>query len=187
LLLRRPDILEAERRFASSGSLVKKAKRALYPSFILTSGAGTTTDTMRTIFNSDFGVWSLAGGLTQPIWSGGKFRAEYAQYQGDDRANLAKLQSAVLKAFGEVEQAMVAEKFLGAREQAIIEALQFAKEASDAAASEYEGGVGEVLTLITAQRSRINLASQKTTLRRLRLDNRITLHLALGGDYRSQN
>jgi outer membrane protein TolC len=114
-------------------------------------------------------------------------RAEYAKYQGDDRANLAELQSAVLKAFGEVEQAMVAEKFLGAREQAIIEALQFAKEASDAAASEYAGGVGEVLTLITAQRSRINLASQKTTLRRLRLDNRITLHLALGGDYRSQN
>ena len=72
LLLRRPDILEAERRFASSGSLVKKAKRASYPSFILTSSAGTTTDTMRTIFNSDFGVWSLAGGLTQPIWAGWK-------------------------------------------------------------------------------------------------------------------
>ena len=187
LLLRRPDILEAERRFASSGSLVKKAKRASYPSFILTSSAGTTTDTMRTIFNSDFGVWSLAGGLTQPIWAGGKLRAEYAKYQGDDRSKLAELQSTVLKAFGEVEQAMVAAKFLIAREQAIIEALKSAKEAADAAASEYASGLGEVLTLITAQRSRINLASQKTTLKRLRLDNRITLHLALGGDYRSQN
>jgi outer membrane protein TolC len=48
LLLRRPDILEAERRFASTGSLVKQAKRASYPSFaILTGSAGTTTDTMR--------------------------------------------------------------------------------------------------------------------------------------------
>jgi multidrug efflux system outer membrane protein len=62
LLLRRPDILEAERRFASTGSLVKQAKRAFYPSFAITGSSGTTTDTMRQVFNSDFGVWSLAGG-----------------------------------------------------------------------------------------------------------------------------
>ena len=82
---------------------------------------------------------------------------------------------------------MVAAKFLIAREQAIIEALKSAEEAAEAAASEYASGLGEVLTMITAQRSRINLASQKTTLKRLRLDNRITLHLALGGDYQSRN
>ncbi len=183
LLLRRPDILEAERRFASSGSLVKQAKRAFYPSFAITGSAGTTTDTMRNVFNSDFGVWSLAGGLTQPIWAGGQLRSEKARIEGDDRSNLAKLQSTVLKAFGEVEQAMVAEKFLVARERAIEKALRSAEEASDAAASEYSSGVGDALTLITAQGNRITLASQKTTLKRLRLDNRITLHLALGGDY----
>lgn len=71
LLLRRPDVLEAERRFASSGSLVKQAKRAFYPSFSITGSAGTTTQSMRDVFNSDFGVWSLAGGLTQSIWAGG--------------------------------------------------------------------------------------------------------------------
>jgi NodT family efflux transporter outer membrane factor (OMF) lipoprotein len=186
LLLRRPDILEAERRFASTGSLVKQAKRASYPSFAITGRAGTTTDAMGKIFNSDFGVWSLAGGLTQPIWGGGSLQIEYARIKGDDRSNLAKLQSTVLKAFGEVEQAIVAEKFFVAREQAITKALKFAEEAAAAAVSEYSGGVGDSLTLITAQRARINLASQKTTLKRLRLDNRITLHLALGGDYRSQ-
>jgi NodT family efflux transporter outer membrane factor (OMF) lipoprotein len=184
LLLRRPDILEAERRFASTGSLVKQAKRAFYPSFAITGSAGTTTDTMRNVFNSDFGVWSLAGGLTQPIWAGGQLRSEKARIEGNDRSNLAKLQSTVLKAFGEVEQAMVAEKFLVARERAIEKALCSAEEASDAAASEYSSGVGDALTLITAQGNRITLASQKTTLKRLRLDNRITLHLALGGDYR---
>ena len=79
---------------------------------------------------------------------------------------------------------MVAENFLVARERAIEKALRSAEEASDAAASEYSSGVGDALTLITAQGNRITLASQKTTLKRLRLDNRITLHLALGGDYR---
>ena len=184
LLLRRPDILEAERRFASTGSLVKQAKRAFYPSFAITGSSGTATDTMRQVFNSDFGVWSLAGGLTQPIWAGGKLRTEIARIKADDRSNLAKLQSTVLKAFGEVEQAMVAEKFLVARERAIARALKSAEEAADAASSEYSSGVGDALTLITAQGNRVSLASQKTTLKRLRLDNRITLHLALGGDYR---
>jgi outer membrane protein TolC len=183
LLLRRPDILEAERRFASSGSLVTRAKRAFYPSFSITGSAGTTTDTMRKVFNSGFGVWSLAGGLTQPIWAGGQLREEYKRIEGDDRSNLAKLQSTVLQAFGEVEQAIVAERFLAARELAIGNALIFAGEAADAAASEYSTGVGDALTLITAQENQNALASQKSTLKRLRLDNRITLHLALGGDY----
>ena len=62
-------------------------------------------------------------------------RAEYAKYQGDDRSKLAELQSTVLKAFGEVEQAMVAAKFLIAREQAIIEALKSAEEAAEDPAS----------------------------------------------------
>ena len=184
LLLRRPDILEAERRFASSGSLVKQAKLAFYPSFSITGSAGTTTGAMRDVFNSDFGVWSLAGGLTQPIWAGGRLRNELEQVKTDERADLARLQSTVLKAFGEVEQALAAGRFLGAREEAIGKALKSAEAAVEAAGNEYSNGIGDSLTLITAQSNQIALASQKVTLKRLRLDNRITLHLALGGDYR---
>ncbi|MGD1978111.1 MAG: TolC family protein [Akkermansiaceae bacterium] len=184
LLLRRPDILEAERRFASSGQLVKQAKLAFYPSFSITGSAGTTTGSVRDILNSDFGVWSLAGGLTQPIWQGGRLRSELERLKSDDRIKLSQLQSTVLKAFGEVEQALVAERFLVAREKAIAKALKAAKEATISAADEYSSGIGDSLTLITAQSNQISLASQKVTLKRLRLDNRITLHLALGGDYR---
>jgi len=184
LLLRRPDILEAERRFASTGRLVEQARLAFFPSLSITGAAGTTTDGFRNVFNSDFGVWSLAGGLISPIWAGGQLRTEKARITSDDRSNLAQLQSTVIKAFGEVEQALVAGQFLVARETAISKALKSAEEASVAAASEYASGIGDALTLITAQGNRIALASQKVTLRRLRLDNRITLHLALGGDYR---
>jgi NodT family efflux transporter outer membrane factor (OMF) lipoprotein len=184
LLLRRPDILEAERRFASSGSLVKQAKRAFYPSFAITASAGTTTDAMQDVLNSDFGVWSLAGGLTQPIWAGGRLRADLERAEVDDRSNLAQLQSVVLRAFGEVEQALIAGRYLRAREVAIGKALKSAEAAVEAAAAEYSTGIGDSLTLITTQNNLINLASQKVTLKRLRLDNRVTLHLALGGDYR---
>ncbi|MCX8237598.1 MAG: efflux transporter outer membrane subunit [Akkermansiaceae bacterium] len=184
LLLRRPDILEAERRFASSGSLVKQAKLAFYPSFSITARGGTTTDSLRKILNSNFGVWSLAGSVAQPIWAGGAIWSESERIKSADRSNLARLQSTVRKAFGEVEQALIAERFLAAREVALVKALKSSIAAAEAAESDYTGGTGDALTLITAQTNRINLSTGLVSLRRLRLDNRITLHLALGGDYR---
>jgi multidrug efflux system outer membrane protein len=184
LLLRRPDILEAERRFALTGSLLKQGRLAFYPRFALTARGGTTTDALRKIFNSDFGVWSLAGSLTQPIWAGGALRSEAKRLESEERSSLARLQKTVLNAFGEVENAMLADRFLAARESAINKALKAATEATEAANDEYSGGTGDALTLITTQANQIKLASQVVTLRRLRLDNRITLHLALGGDYK---
>lgn len=184
LLLRRPDILSAERQFASSGSLLKQAKLAFYPSIKLTTRGGKRSGSLSDILDSNFGVWSLAGSLTQPIWRGGAIRSEEKRIKSEDRLALANLQKVVLRAFGEVEQALIADRFLAQREKAITSAVTSAKDASEAAYSDYAGGTGDALTLINAQQNRINLASQLVTLHRLRLDNRVTLHLALGGDYR---
>lgn len=187
LLLRRPDILEAERKFASTGKLLKQGELAFYPSFSLTAQTGSSTDSFKNLLKSDFGVWSLAGNLTQPIWAGGALRSEYSRLKSDERSALASFQGTVLRAFGEVEQALAAERYLVRREEALMNASQSAIAAADAAKADYSGGTGDALTLITAQSNRINLASQLVTLHRLRLDNRVTLHLALGGDYRIGN
>ncbi len=183
LLLRRPDILAAERGVAATGSLLKQGRLAFYPRFALTTRSGTTTDSLRQILNSDFGVWSLAGSLTQPIWAGGALRSEAKRLKADERSAIAQLQKTVLNAFGEVENAMVADRFLAAREAAINKALKSATDATRSARDEYSGGTGDALTLMTAQSNQIKLSSQVVALRRLRLDNRVTLHLALGGDY----
>jgi len=180
LLLRRPDVLEAERTFAAAGSRLEQGRLAFYPSIKITAGGGTTTDALKNIVDSDFGVWSLAGAVSQPIFRGGALRSEYERLKSDDRAALANLQQTVLRAFGEVEQALVAERYLAAREAAVKKALDAASEAAKAAEVDYAGGTGEALTLITAQSNTINFASQLVTLHRLRLDNRVTLHLALG-------
>ena len=184
LLLRRPDLLAAERNFASSGSLLKQAKLAFYPSIKLTTSGGTRSEGLRDLVDSNFGVWSLAGSLTQPIWRGGVIRSEEKRIKSEDRLALANLQRVVLRAFAEVEQALIADRFLAQREKAIASAVSSAKSASEAAYSDYAGGTGDALTLIKAQQNCIDLDSQLVTLHRLRLDNRVTLHLALGGDYR---
>ncbi len=185
LLLRRPDILEAERRFAASGQLKEQGRLAFYPRFNLTASGGTSSNQLKRLVDSDFGVWSLAGSITYPIWSGGgELRAEYQRLASQDREELAKMQKAVLRAFGEVEQALIADRFLSERYRATDKASDAAVEAAKASRSDYANGIGDAISLINAESTRISIASQLVSLKRLQLDNRITLHLALGGDYR---
>ncbi len=183
LLLRRPDILAAERRFAASGRKSEEARRALFPQFKLTASTGTSTDDLANILDSDFGVWSLAGNVLQPIFTGGRLRAEIRVRDAQDREAVSQLQKSVLNAFGEVETALAADAFLARRESALKEAVALAHEADAEARAAYRDGVGDILTVFAAQNRRLATEAQSITVRRLRLDNRINLHLALGGDF----
>ncbi len=185
LLLRRPDILAAERGLASSGRRVKQRKLARFPSLNLTGSAGTATDSIGDVLRSDFGVWSIGGSLTQPIFQGGAISGEIEKAKATEREEAAILQKVVLDAFGEVEQALVADAYLSERESAGKSAAALAKDAASRAGEEYSAGTGDVLTLIDATQRMIESASQYTAIRRLRLDNRVDLHLALGGDFRA--
>ena len=184
LLLRRPDVLAAERRFAGAGKRIKEAELAVFPSLTLNGSMGTTTSGLRDVLDSGFGVWSYGGTVTQSILTGGRLRAEQWVRESDGRAALATLQQTVLTAFGEVEQALVADRYLARRVTSSAKAAKLAGEAAESAQEDYAGGSGDVLTLLQAQNRRIETASQLVTLRRLRLDNRINLHLALGGDFK---
>lgn len=183
LLLRRPDVRAAERRFAASGKSKEEARRALFPQFKLTASTGASTDDLGSILDSNFGVWTLAGNAVQPILTGGRLRAEIRVRQEQDREAVAQLQKAVLQAFGEVETTLAADAFLARREAALKEAVALANEADTEARAAYRDGVGDILTVFAAQNRRLATEAQAITVRRLRLDNRINLHLALGGDY----
>ena len=184
LLLRRPDILAAERRYAAAGENLKVTRLARYPSFSLTGGAGTTTSALEKILDSRFGIWSLAGGVVQPLVSGGRLSQEERIAGHDEEVALRELQAAVLRAFGEVEQALVAEKFFARREESVAESARSAREAAEAAIKDFADGAVDALVLLAAQDRQIQTAFQLVSLRRMRLENRINLHLALGGDFK---
>jgi len=183
LLLRRPDILAAERRYSASIKRVKQARLSVFPSFSLTGSVGTTTDALSDILNSDFGVWSIGTNIAQPLINGGQVRAENRRRKSDEREALATLHKTVLNAFGEVEQSLSSERWLMRREGEMSKALKLAKEAAKSADTDFQDGNGDLLTLYTAQTRRIQIASQYASLRRVRLANRVDLHLALGGSF----
>ena len=184
LLKRRPDVLAAERRYAAQGRRVKEGERALFPQLKLTGSAGTSAEGLEDLLGSDFGVWNLAGNLVQPILTGGQLQAQIAVRKSEEKAALAELQGTVLKAFSEVESALEADGYLGRREAALKRAVDLAEEAGEQAREDYRGASGDFLTVINAQVRVLQVRSRWLTVRRLRLDNRVNLHLALGGDFR---
>jgi NodT family efflux transporter outer membrane factor (OMF) lipoprotein len=182
LLLRRPDILQSERRLAAAGRRSDQAVKARYPSINLTGSLGTTTDQLEKILSSSSGVWALGGSLTQPIFQGGRIQGGIQQADAAEREAVANLQRVVLDAFGEVEQSLVTEIYLRRQESEIARAVELSKDASARAGEEFRNGTGGVLTFLAAQNREIEASSSLVSVRRLLLDNRVNLHLALGGD-----
>jgi NodT family efflux transporter outer membrane factor (OMF) lipoprotein len=183
LLKRRPDVLEAERRYAASLKDITEADLARFPSLSLTSSAGRSSSEVKNLLDSDFGVWSLAGNIAVPILNGGRLKADFEAARSRSRRALASLQASVLDAFGEVEQALVADEYFDRQIAAGEAALAEAVAADDASARDYADGVETILGVLEARGSRTQIATQLVTLRRQRLENRVNLHLALGGDF----
>lgn len=183
MLLRRPDVLAAERRFAAAGKSVSEARRAIFPQIRLTGSGGTSTDDLNQILNSDFGVWNLAGGLVQPILAGGQIKSAYLERLAREDESLAGLQKTVLNAFLEVENALANEQWLRDREVATTRAFELAYEADQEARNSFRDGVGSIIGVFESQRRMIGERRRQAAVRLLRLQNRIDLHLALGGDY----
>ena len=89
-----------------------------------------------------------------------------------------------MQGLGEVEQALIAEDYFAKREAAVAESAVLAGEAAEAAIQDFADGAVDALMLLSAQDRKVQTAFQLAELRRLRLDNRVNLHLALGGDFK---
>ena len=121
--------------------------------------------------------------MVQPLVAGGRLREEEKIAGHDETIALRELQGTILRAFAEVEQALVAEQFYAARELAVRSSARSARQAAEASILDFADGAVDALTLLAAQDRQVQTAFQLVTLRRLRLENRINLHLALGGDF----
>jgi multidrug efflux system outer membrane protein len=183
LVARRPDLRATERRFAAANQRALSAHRALYPRLTLTASGGTVSTQLKDLVDGDFRVFSLAGGLLQPLFQGGRLRAEVGVAEADVAQAGALHALAVLVAFREVETALAAETFLAAQELHLTEAAEQSSAAERLAAEQYRFGVGGYLEVLESQTRSFTSRSALLQLKRERLDNRIDLHLALGGGF----
>ena len=183
LLRRRADVIAAERRVAAAAARIEEAKRAAWPQIKLTSSGGTATESLTNVLNPDNAIWALAGGVTQTIMAGGEIRANESKREAIYDETVANYQRVALNAFTEVENALTLEDLLRRREAALTRSENFLLGAYTRSMDEYKDGVGDILTILTAQKNLLEAKGLVISIQRMRLQNRVDLHLALGGDF----
>jgi NodT family efflux transporter outer membrane factor (OMF) lipoprotein len=184
LLARRPDLAAAERRLAAVDKRIAEARRSLYPRISLTGSAGTASTDLEDIVDTDFNVWNLVGNLFQPLFQGGRLRANVALQKARFEEALAGFGQSALAAFAEVEHTLVAEERLALREAALLEASEQSEGARRLALEQYRFGLVDYIFVLESERRALIARSDYLAVRRARLDNRVDLHLALGGGFR---
>lgn len=186
LVHRRPDLIAVERELLVSDARVAQSRANLRPRFTLTSAAGTASNQLRDLVDGDLLVWNLIGGLIQPIYNRGRLKAGIARDEAMVTEAMARYEGSLLRAYGEVEIALAAEDILARREIALEAATRQSLAARDLAEDRYRRGLADIITVLSAQRTALDSESQLLALRRQRLDNRIDLHLALGGGFEAE-
>lgn len=186
LLARRPDLLAAEQRLTAAGELLEAARRNRLPSLNLSASLGNSSQELHNLLDWDALVWNLVGGLVQPVFQGGRLKAEEALARLERKEAWAAYAQVLLVAFREVETALVADVYLQNQQDAANRAAAEAAMAADLASSRYRNGLVTIMTLLESQRRAYTSKSTFLRVVRERLNNRIGLYLALGGDFQQQ-
>ena len=183
LIAQRPDLVAAERRLAAADRRLVSARRALLPSISLTASTGRSSSALSDLLDGDFSVWNLVGNISQPLLHGGRLRAGVDQAAGAANGALYSYAQSALRAYGEVETRLNAEVFLADQEQALATAATEATAARVLAEERYAKGLSDLITLLESQRRAFDAQSRLLNIKRLRLDARVDLYLALGGGF----
>ncbi len=186
ILERRPDLIAAERRVAAAFNAVDQAKAARLPSIGLTGSLGGSSTALSSLVNPANLAWSLGTSLLAPLFDGGKRRAQVEIATAEQKQALASYGQAALKAFGEVETNLDQGTVLARRRAELEIASQGAKEAYRIAELQYREGESDLLDLLSGRQRVFGTDTNLISVERLLLDQRVNLHLALGGAWKAE-
>ena len=151
LLERRPDIATSERAMAQENALVGVARTAFYPQFTISGGGGFQSITLGSLISAPSAFWSLGGDLLQPIFNGGRNRANLAATKSAYDESVANYRESTLTAFQQVEDGLSGLNSLSRAAESQSAAVADAHRALDIANDRYVGGLTTFLDVITAQ------------------------------------
>jgi NodT family efflux transporter outer membrane factor (OMF) lipoprotein len=187
LVHQRPDIQAAEAQLHAASAKIGIATAQLYPSITLSGGVGVTGLDAGHIFDTAGLVWSVAAGLTQPIFDGGTRQAERRAALALFKAAAADYRQTVLQAFGQVAdilQALTHDADLLVAQQ---HALDLASEAVGLQRVNYANGGTGILALLDAQRQYQRARLGYVRAEAQRYQDTIQLFVAMGGGWWGAN
>jgi multidrug efflux system outer membrane protein len=183
LLIRRPDIMQAESTLRGANANIGAARAAFFPSINLTGNLGTASSALSGLFKAGSLAWSFLPSVTLPIFEAGQLRAslDVAEVQKD--INVAQYEKTIQTAFREVADGLAARGTYDdevAADERDTKAEQSALDLSDL---RFRNGVDDYLTVLTAQTGLYNAQLTLVSAREARLANLVDLYRSLGGGW----
>lgn len=183
LISRRPDLQQAWANLLASDAAVAIAHKQRFPRLVLVASGGDVSEDLDSLLNGTPLAWSILGNLTQPLFNAGRLKAQEQQA----RARLVQAENQYLdslyRAFSEVENALSRSRSLQTRYRVVLDAEKNAVAGLNLAFEQYQRGLVSYTTVLEAQRRAFDIQSGVIELRNQLLQNRIALHLALGGNF----
>jgi len=184
LLVRRPDVASAEAQLAAANANVAAARAALLPGIGLTGSAGLASDVLLNFLNGPTATLAIGASLLQPIFDGGRLRAQVDVAASRERELVENYRKAVLAALSDVESALAAGGRTAEQELLQEKVVEQARLALRLAEIRYREGVDDLLTALDAQRTLFQAEDQLAQIRLSRLQASVGLFKALGGAWK---
>jgi outer membrane protein, multidrug efflux system len=183
LLERRPDILQAEQVMIGANAEIGVAVANFYPVIGLSALFGGEGQHPSDIFKSNFSIWSIAAGLTGPIFQGGRLEAAYHAQQHYWDETIAQYRKTVITAFQETSDALIAQQTLVGQRAALEDQVAVLKESVDLALDRYRAGKASYLDVLDAEQQLFPSEDVLAQTQRDQLLAVVNLYKALGGGW----
>jgi outer membrane protein, multidrug efflux system len=184
VLLRRPDVLQAEHQLKAQNANIGAARAALFPNISLTATVGTISTALSGLFAGGSFTYTAAPSIGLPIFDGGRLRGNLRSAEAQQQAAVSTYEKAVQTAFREVADALAQRGTIDEQvsaQTARVDAATAALRISDA---RYRAGVESFLTTLDSQRTAYAAQQQLVTTRLTRESNLVELYRSLGGGLR---
>ena len=181
VLLRRPDVLEAEHQLKAQNAQIGAARAAFFPRIALTTSGGATSSALSTLFKGPAGIWSFTPQLTLPIFAGGANLANLDYAKAEQKVAVAQYEKAIQSAFRDVANALARRDTMAAQLSADERAVQAATDSLTLSQARYERGSDTYLNVLIAQRTLFATQQALINARLIRSTNLVSLYAALGG------
>lgn len=182
VLLRRPDVVEAEYQLRATNANIGAARAALFPRISLTGLLGLATNALSSLFTG--GAFALSGGInaSYSIFNGGAGRANVRLSEAQRDAALATYEKSIQSAFREVADALARRGTIDTQLGALTRDEQAASESYRLERARYQEGIDPFLSTLVAQRSYYTSQQLVVAIRYTAATNLATLYTTLGGD-----
>jgi multidrug efflux system outer membrane protein len=187
VLLRRPDVLQAEHLLRATNANIGAARAAFFPSITLTGTVGSASAELSGLFDGGTHLWTFVPQINVPIFEGGRLRANLGAAQADRDIALARYEKSIQQGFREVADSLALTATLADQRAALQALVDAASRAEDLARARYEAGRDSYLVRLESQRTLYVAQQALITTRLAEQSNRVTLYKVLGGGWKERS